>query len=362
MTNLPPGAAQDRKRLGRLKIFLGAAPGVGKTYRMLLAAQSARRDGKDVVVGLIETHGRDETEALLAGLEVTPRHIIEYKGHQLEEMDIDTILRRCPGLAVVDELAHTNVPGSRNAKRYLDVQELINGGIDVFSTLNVQHIESLADIIAGITWSRVHETVPDSILDLADEIEVVDMAPAALIERLERGKVDVSMHPKQAIRRFFSERNLTALRELALKYARKPPARRVLVPFDGSPSAFRAIDHVISLSRAGHHANVLLLNVQLAPIKAPAPGATADLGPESRAAGEAILNEASRILEAQHIPHQCEVLAGRPHELIIAAVEQHHIDLIVMGSRGMGAIAGLFLGSVAMAVVQRARAPVTVVK
>jgi K+-sensing histidine kinase KdpD len=362
MTNLSPSVAQGQTRLGRLKIFLGAAPGVGKIYRMLLAAQSARHEGADVVIGLIETHGRNETEVLLAGLEVIPRHFIEYRGHRLEEMDIDAVLRRCPGLAVVDELAHTNVPGSRNAKRYLDVQELITAGIDVFTSLNVQHIESLADPVAGITWSRVRETVPDFILDSAEEIEVVDLAPAALVERLERGKVDVSMHPEQAIRKFFSQRNLTALRELALKYAKKPPARRVLVPFDGSPSAFRAVDHVVSLSRAGHHANVLLLNVQLAPGKAPARAAATDLDPESRAAGEATLNEASQILAAQHIPYQCEVLAGRPHELIIAAAEQHRIDLIVMGSRGMGAVARLFLGSVATAVVHHAKVPVTVVK
>jgi two-component system, OmpR family, sensor histidine kinase KdpD len=276
-------------------------------------------------------------------------------------MDIDAILRRCPGLAVVDEHAHNNVPGSRNAKRYLDVQELINTGIDAFSTLNVQHIESLADVVAGITWSVVRETVPDFVLDSAEEIEVVDLTPAALVERLEGGKVDVSKHPKQAIHNFFSQRNLTALCELALKHAKKRPIRRVLLPFDGSPSAFRAVDHVISLNRAGHRANVLLLNAQLAPVKAPAHGAAADPGPESRIAGETIPNAASRILVAQHIPHQYEVVAGRPQELIIAAAEQHHIDLIVIGSRGMGAVARLFLGSVATAVVHQAKVPVTVV-
>jgi hypothetical protein len=183
------------------------------------------------------------------------------------------------------ELAHTNVPGSRNAKRYLDVQELINAGIDVFSTLNVQHIETLADVVARITWSVARETVQDFVLDSAEEIEVIDLTPAALVERLESGKVDVSKHPEQAIHRFFSQLNLTALRELSLKYAKKPPVRRVLVPFDGSPSAFRAVDHVIALRRAGHQANVLLLNVQLAPAKATAPSVAADLRFESRQAG-----------------------------------------------------------------------------
>src|ERR1019366_4461650 len=182
-----PKAGEGKR--GRLKVFLGAAPGVGKTYEMLRAAQSRRHDGVDVVIGLIETHGRQETEEQLRGLELIPRKRIEYKGHVLEEMDLDSLLERRPGLVIVDELAHSNVPGSRNAKRYLDVQELINAGIDVFTTLNVQHIESLNDIVAKTTWTVVRETVPDSMLDLAEEIEVVDLAPANLIERLEQGKV-----------------------------------------------------------------------------------------------------------------------------------------------------------------------------
>jgi two-component system, OmpR family, sensor histidine kinase KdpD len=152
-------------RRGHLKIFLGAAPGVGKTYEMLRAAQSKRHSGVDVVIGLIETHGRQDIEKQLREFEVIPRKPIEYKGHVFEEMDIDALLERCPHLAIVDELAHSNVPGCRNAKRYLDVQELINAGIDVFTTLNVQHIESLNDIVAKITWIVVRETVPDSILD-----------------------------------------------------------------------------------------------------------------------------------------------------------------------------------------------------
>ena len=159
---------------GHLKIFLGAAPGVGKSYEMLKAAQSRRHDGVDVVIGLIETHGRPDTEEQLRGLEVIPRKRIEYREHAFDEMDLDALLERRPGLAIVDELAHSNVPGSRNAKRYLDVQELVEAGIDVFSTLDVQHIESLNDMVAKTIWTVVRETVPDSILDLAEEIEVVD--------------------------------------------------------------------------------------------------------------------------------------------------------------------------------------------
>src|SRR5450756_1404967 len=219
--SLKAGEAQR----GRLKIFLGAAPGVGKTYQMLRAAQSERRSGVDVVIGLIETHGRQETEEQLRGLEVIPRNQIEYKGHVVGEMDIDALLERRPELAIVDELAHSNVPGCRNAKRYLDVQELLEAGIDVFTTMNVQHIESLNETVAKIIWAVVRETVPDSMLDLAEEIEVVDLSPADLIERLKQGKVDLSGHPGAAVHNFFSQQNLTGLRPLALQRAKKPPVR-----------------------------------------------------------------------------------------------------------------------------------------
>jgi len=210
-------AAAKQEGRGRLKIFLGAAPGVGKTYEMLLSAQARRRDGADVVVGVVEAHGRRETEALLEGLEVIPRQQVEYKGHLLAEMDLDAILKRRPQLVLVDELAHTNAPGSRHPKRYLDVEELIAAGIDVFTTLNIQHVESLNDIIARITRIRVRETVPDSILDQADDIEVVDLTPEDLIKRLREGKVYVPQQAERAIRHYFSTGNLTALRELALR-------------------------------------------------------------------------------------------------------------------------------------------------
>jgi len=210
-------AAAKQEGRGRLKIFLGAAPGVGKTYEMLHAAQARRRDGIDVVVGVVETHGRRETEVLLDGLKVIAQRQVEYKGHLLAEMDLDAILERRPQLVLVDELAHTNAPGSRHPKRYLDVEELIAAGIDVFTTLNIQHVESLNDIVARITRIRVRETVPDSILDHADDIEVVDLSPEDLIKRLREGKVYVSQQAERAIRHYFSQGNLTALRELALR-------------------------------------------------------------------------------------------------------------------------------------------------
>ncbi|HUC08978.1 MAG TPA: sensor histidine kinase KdpD [Stellaceae bacterium] len=209
-------AARQEGR-GRLKIFLGAAPGVGKTYEMLLSAQAKQREGVDVVIGIVETHGRRETEALLSGLEIIPRREVDYKAHRLTEMDLDFILKRRPQLVLVDELAHSNAPGSRHPKRYLDVQELIDAGIDVFTTLNIQHVESLNDVVARITRIRVRETVPDSILDQADDIEIIDLAPDDLIQRLREGKVYVPQQAERAVRHYFQPGNLTALRELALR-------------------------------------------------------------------------------------------------------------------------------------------------
>ncbi|PWC40191.1 sensor histidine kinase KdpD [Azospirillum sp. TSO22-1] len=207
----------EREERGRLKIFLGAAPGVGKTYEMLQTAHAKRREGIDLVVGIVETHGRRETEALVAGLEVVPRRKVAYKERVLDEMDLDAILARRPRIVLVDELAHTNAPGSRHAKRYLDVEELLAADIDVYTTLNIQHVESLNDVVAKITRVRVRETVPDSILDRADDIEIIDLTPDDLIQRLKEGKVYVPRTAERAIRHYFSPGNLTALRELALR-------------------------------------------------------------------------------------------------------------------------------------------------
>src|SRR5580658_7213578 len=207
----------EKSQRGRLKIFLGAAPGVGKTYEMLSAAQARRREGIDVVIGVVETHGRAETEALTAGLEMMPRRSIVYRERTLTEMDLDAILARHPRLVLVDELAHTNAPGSRHPKRYLDVEELLAAGIDVSTTLNIQHVESLNDVVAKITRIRVRETVPDSIIDRADEVEVVDLTPEDLVQRLKDGKVYVPAQAERAVRHYFQPGNLTALRELALR-------------------------------------------------------------------------------------------------------------------------------------------------
>jgi two-component system sensor histidine kinase KdpD len=204
---------------GRLKIFLGYAAGVGKTYAMLEAAQQRRAEGVDVVVGYVETHGRSETDALLAGLEKIPRQAITYRGITLSEMDTDAILRRRPQIVLVDELAHTNAPGSRHLRRFQDVLELLNSGIDVYTTINIQHLESLNDVVSRVTGVIVRETVPDHILDEAHEIELIDLPIDELLARLESGKVYIPAQAEQALRKFFRRGNLTALREIALRRA-----------------------------------------------------------------------------------------------------------------------------------------------
>ena len=210
-------ARREHNQAGRLKIFVGAAPGVGKTYEMLQSAHAKRKAGVDVVVGVVETHGRGETEALLQGLEVLPRKPVGYRDQTLEEMDLDALIARRPQIALVDELAHTNAPGSRHPKRYLDVEELLSQGIDVYTAVNIQHIESLNDVVAQITHVRVRETVPDSVFDRADAIELIDLTPDDLIQRLKEGKVYVPKQAERALEHYFSPGNLTALRELALR-------------------------------------------------------------------------------------------------------------------------------------------------
>jgi len=210
-------ARREDRRVGRLKIFVGAAPGVGKTYEMLQSAHAKLKAGADVVVGVVETHGRAETEALLQGLEVLPRKRLAYKEQMLEEMDLDALLARHPKIALVDELAHSNAPGSRHPKRYLDVEELLAAGIDVYTAVNIQHIESLNDVVAQITHVLVRETVPDKIFERADAIELIDLTPDDLIQRLKEGKVYVPKQAERALEHYFSPGNLTALRELALR-------------------------------------------------------------------------------------------------------------------------------------------------
>lgn len=204
---------------GKLKIYLGAAPGVGKTFEMLSDARKKRLEGADIVAGVIETHGRSETAALVEGLEIVPKRQLGAPDRALVEMDLDALLVRKPDIALVDELAHTNVEGSRHPKRWMDVDELLAAGIDVWSTLNVQHLESLNDIVARITRVRVRETVPDAVLERADEIELIDLTPDELIDRLKQGKVYAPDQAQRALRHYFAPGNLSALRELAMRRA-----------------------------------------------------------------------------------------------------------------------------------------------
>ncbi|WP_413165915.1 sensor histidine kinase KdpD [Capilliphycus salinus ALCB114379] len=211
------GKNQVSLRRGKHKIFIGMAPGVGKTYRMLEEAQILKRDGIDVVIGLLETHGREETANKGMGLELIPRKNVILSHRNLTEMDTNGIIERKPQLVLVDELAHTNIPGSKFLKRYQDVEQILAAGIDVFSTVNIQHLESLNDLVFRISGVVVRERIPDSVLDEADEVVVVDVTPETLQERLQEGKIYAPNKIDQALNSFFKRRNLTALRELALR-------------------------------------------------------------------------------------------------------------------------------------------------
>ncbi len=208
---------EAQKTKGRLTIYFGAAPGVGKTFAMLTDARLRQQEGLEVVVGYVATHGRAETEALLEGLEIIPPKVFQYKGMQLQEVDLDRLIKRKPQLVLVDELAHTNAPGARHAKRYQDVEELLNAGIDVYTTMNVQHLESLNDVIFQIMGLRVRETVPDTVIQEADEIKLIDLPPEELLKRLSEGKVYVKGIVGIAVENFFRSGNLLALREMALR-------------------------------------------------------------------------------------------------------------------------------------------------
>lgn len=251
---------EQRAKRGKLTIFFGAAPGVGKTYAMLEAARSERDLRRDVVIGVVETHGRYDTAALTIGLELLPRRQVDYRGVKLEEFDLDAALVRRPGIVLVDELAHTNAEGSRHAKRWQDVEELLDAGIDVYTTVNVQHIESLNDVVAQITGVVVRETVPDRILERADEIRLVDLPPVELLKRLQEGKVYLPEQAQRAVEGFFKKGSLTALRELALRQTAErvdeqmrlekraegverawPVAERILVCVSPSPASARLI-------------------------------------------------------------------------------------------------------------------------
>ncbi len=291
---------------GRLKIFLGAAPGVGKTYAMLGAAHVAKAEGRDVAVGLVETHGRRETEALLAGLEVIPRKPVIYINKILSEFDIDKALARRPKLLLLDELAHTNIPGSRHPKRWQDVEELLAAGVDVWTTLNVQHLEGLNDILQRITGVKVRETVPDHVFEEADEIVLVDLPTDELLKRLAEGKVYVPDMADRARKRFFKPENLTALRELALRRA----AERVDADL---------VDHM-----------------QAQAIDGPWPAGErilACVGPDSDATS--IVRAAKRLADVMDAPWLAVTVEGPGEPLNVS--DRRHVDAAMTLARSLGA-------------------------
>ena len=344
-------AEEERARRGKLKVFFGAVAGVGKTYAMLEAARELQRRGADVAVGWVETHGRKETEALLDGLEVLPPRRVEHRGVALREFDLDAALARKPAVLLVDELAHTNAPGSRHAKRWQDIEELLAAGIDVYTTVNVQHLESLNDLVGKITGVAVRETVPDSFFDLADRVELVDLPAEELIARLAEGKVYVPEQAERAIDRFFRPGNLIALRELALRKTAErvdaqmqryrqlhgidetwPVAERILVAVSSGPGAARLV------RAARRLAETLRAEWLVAYVETPA---------------EARLPEAERdrvwqtLRLAERLGAETAVLSGvRPAEELLAYAQRRNVSKIVVGKPVHPRWKDVLLGSV----------------
>ncbi len=336
---------------GRLRIYVGMAAGVGKTFAMLNEGRRRKERGADVVVGYVETHKRPLTEAQLGNLDVVPRKQIAYRGITLEDMDVDAILARHPQIALVDELAHTNVPGSRHEKRYEDVEELLNAGITVISTLNIQHLEGLNDLVEAITGVRQRETLPDSVLDGADEVELVDISPEALRSRLRHGNVYSSERAQRALDNYFSPSNLTALRELALRrIAEKTTAQlealmgeseeaettpwkatateRVMVAFDARPQAKQLIRDGWRLARG---LKASLLAVTVVPL-----GTKEALSPALQA----------YLRLAEDLGAEVFTVEGRDVAAALAeVVREQHITQIVIGQPTRGPLQELLRGS-----------------
>jgi two-component system sensor histidine kinase KdpD len=344
-------AEEERERRGKLKVFFGATAGVGKTYAMLEAAHELERRGVDVVVGWAETHGRKETEALLEGLEILPPREIEHRGIRLSEFDLDGALARQPAVILVDELAHTNAPGSRHAQRWLDVEELLSAGLDVYTAVNVQHVESLNDLVGKITGVAVRETVPDSILELADQVELVDLPPEDLLKRLNEGKVYVPEQARKAVDSFFRPGNLIALREMALRKTAErveaqmqryrelhgvavtwPVAERILVAVSPGPGSARLVRAARRLAER-LRAEWLVVYV------------------ETPAEARLSAPEKDRIWQtlrlAETLGAETSVLSGdRPAEAILRYANRRNVSKIVVGKPSHPRWKDVVLGSV----------------
>jgi two-component system sensor histidine kinase KdpD len=336
-------AEEARERRGRLKVFLGAAPGVGKTFAMLNAARELGAQGVDVVVGIVETHGRRETEALLEGLEALPRQRLDYKGRTLEELDLDGLLRRRPAVALVDELAHRNAPGSRHERRYQDVEELLDAGIDVYTTLNVQHIESLNDVVTQITGIRPSETVPDAFFDRLRDMVLIDLPPRELIERLRQGKVYVPERAKAALQAYFSPSNLAALRELAMQTVAERIDADLRDQFvTGGPGGAPIRPHVLVAIDGLDHTDHLVRRARRVAERRGAPWTVAfvDTGKASPAEPEGVQ---SAFQLARRLGADTVVLRGSDvAEELLRYAERHGASAILIGQSRERPIARIF--------------------
>lgn len=342
---------EDPER-GRLRVYLGAAPGVGKTFAMLQEAHRRKSRGTDVVVGVVETHGRALTAAQIGDLEIVPPREIEYRGITLTEMDTDAVLARHPQVVLVDELAHTNAPGSRNEKRYQDVYELLDAGITVIATMNVQHIESLNDYVLGLIGVAVRETVPDRVLDVADQVELIDMAPEALIRRMEHGHIYPAEQARHALGGFFTTGNLTALRDLALRVTAREVegqldeyirsgnivgsggvAERIMVAVDHRPNGKALIRRGWRLA-AALKAELLVVHVEQV---------------RGRRRTQAMEDERqlrSTLQLADELGATVIRLRGTVAEQLIECIQARHVSHLVVGQPTHGRLAELFRGSV----------------
>ncbi|MDD1753103.1 MAG: DUF4118 domain-containing protein [Methanotrichaceae archaeon] len=349
---------ESHRSRGRLKIFLGAAAGVGKTYQMLEEARSLREEGLDVVVGLVETHSRKETEDLLQGLEIIPRRKVEHEGIILEELDLDAVLVRHPALVLIDEMAHSNAPGSRHEKRFQDIEEILTTGISVYTTLNIQHIESLNDVVYQMTGVRVKETIPNPMLDIADDLEVVDLPPEELLKRLHEGKVYIPAQAEEAMQRFFRKGNLLGLRELSLRYA----AHHV----EGEMLSYMELHDILGPLTAGSR---LLVCISDSPLSGQlirvGQRLAADLdaewfaihieSPQNMAQSKSARTQLTRNLEmAEELGAKVDVISG--HDIadeLIAFARAHNITLIVVGLPRKRRLSKIWKGSVVTRLTQR---------
>ena len=342
-------------RRGRHKVFIGMAPGVGKTCRMLQEGKEVLREGTDVVVGLLETHGRQETARQAEGLEQIPRKQIRYQDVDLEEMDVAAVLARRPQLVLVDELAHTNVPGSEREKRWQDVEMLLLSGLDVYSTLNIQHLESLNDLVAELTGVVVRERIPNRVLELADEVVLVDVTPETLQERLREGKVYAPEKVGQALANFFQRRHLVALRELSLREvadrvendilpSATPLRERVMVCLANYQTSKRLLRRAARLA-AAMDAPLLVLTVQP---KLPAAVATSVGAAAVREYHETeaakILKPIDKFLGKHALKYRTSWVAGDPAEEILRAVKRDKVHQVVMGTHGRGLLGTAVMG------------------